>query len=186
MNPIAQMLLAMARFYGYELEERQLEMYVEVLAKFPEATVLQSGKEYIQNPKNEKFPIPPHKILAKYLPQEADSKDVGREVALRIRHAVSKFGWPSPADARAHIGDLGWGVVERLGGWQHICENLGVTIQETTFMAQCRDAVESTHRLGEQGFDPARPSIEQSTQRKGDLIQVDAMKLIPTQPEIPK
>lgn len=178
MNHITKMLIDMAKFYQYDLAERQLEMYVEVMSTFPIELVLACGKEYVQNPKNDRFPIPPHKIMAKYLPQELDSKDVGREVALRIREAVSNFGWPRPGDAAAFIGPAGWRIVQQMGGWTHICENLGTEIQETTFMAQCRDAVESAHRLQKQGFDPGRPAIEQGN-KSGVLEKADFAKLLP-------
>jgi hypothetical protein len=187
-NPIAKMLIDMAKFYDQNLEERQLEMYVEVLSKFPLADVMEAGRQYVFDTKNFRFPMPVHKIMEKFLPQSPDHKDVGRELALRIRHAISLYGWPGPIAARTHIGEDGWVIVDKLGGWQHLCENLGATIQETTFMAQVRDAVETTSRLSQQGFNPARPAIEQGCGLQGkeikyvvhdELKKSDFMKLIP-------
>lgn len=176
MNPIAKMLIDMAKFYDQALDERQLELYVSILGKAPVHIVLQAGQEYMQDSRNARFPMPVHKILDRYMPRNPESKDIGRETALRIREAITKFGWPNPKQAQEHIGKLGWGIVERMGGWQHLCENLGVEIPETTFMAQARDAAESVHRLGEMGFDTSRPSIEQGKNsnqlEKGNFLDV--------------
>lgn len=180
MNPIAKMLIDMAHFYGFDLEKRQLELYVSVLEQFPKDLVLQSGKEYVQNPKNNKFPIPPHSIMAKYLPQDADPKDIGRLTALRIRDAVGKFGWPHPEEARDYIGEGGWRVVEGFGGWRWLCENLGLNIPESVFMAQCRDALESGARVA---VAPALPQIQQTKGKPIVLIdemsKCDFNKLLP-------
>lgn len=172
MKPAERMLIDMARFYGFDLDKRRLDLYVQVLEQFPIEAVLQCGREYMQDPRNDRFPVPPHKILARHLPQSADSKDVGRETALRIREAVSKFGWPSPAKAKEHIGELGWSVVERMGGWSHICENLGVEIPESVFLAQARDAAESMHRLGGMGYDSSAPALEQRIKPSQELTLV--------------
>lgn len=184
MNPIAKMLIDMAKYYDQQLEERQLEMYVDVLSQFPINDVIQAGREYLRDHRNTRFPMPPHKIMAKHLPSEPESKDVGREVALRIREAVSKFGWPNPNPARDHIGHLGWGVVEAMGGWQQLCEKLGVEIQESTFLAQCRDAVESRHRLGST-FTPEqlRRLGEQSRESRGELQKFSLGVLLPPKKE---
>lgn len=179
MNPIAKMLIDMAKFYDQSLDERQLEMYVEVLAKAPQQIVLKAGKDYVSDTRNTRFPMPPHRILDRYIPREADPRDVGREIALRVRAAITHFGWCNSGEARNHIGETGWRVVEQMGGWLHLCEHLGVEIQETTFMAQCRDAIESAHRLDQQGFDPSRPAVEQG-KRSGELAPMSFTALLPT------
>ncbi len=176
MNPIAKMLIDMAKFYSYELEQRQLELYVEVMQKFPAELVYRAGREYVEDLKNTKFPIPPHSILKNYLPQEAGAKDLARITALRIREAVTKFGWPNPTEAHTFIGDAGWRVVERFGGWKYLCENLGLELNETTFIAQARDAVESDINLGKAGFDIERPVLEQAKDRGQLSSSADILK----------
>lgn len=65
------------------------------------------------------------------------------QISSRISEAVSKFGWPNADRARQHIGEKGWVVVSRYGGWGYICENLGVNISQSSFIAQCRDIAKS-------------------------------------------
>lgn len=162
MNPVAKMLLEMARYYGEPLDKRQLELYVDVLSQFPQELVISCGRKYLMNTKNNRFPMPPHKIMEDHLPQEADNKDLARMTALRIREAVTRFGWPNGKEARDHLGEAAWSLVQRFGGWRYLCENLGQGISESTFMAQARDAAESHLNLDKAGYDPNQPAIEQS------------------------
>ncbi len=151
MNPIAKMLIDMAKFYSYELEERQLEMYVGVLSQFPTEVVLQAGRDYVHNLKNTRFPIPPHSILSDQI-APASSVDLAKEAAGRVIQAVAKFGWPNGRQAKEFIGELGWRGVERFGGWPTICEGLGTTISPDTFYAQLRDMCLSTLELNAAGI----------------------------------
>lgn len=52
------------------------------------------------------------------------SLDQAREAASRIVDSVSKFGHSNFEGAKTYIGELGWAVVTRQGGWASICEML--------------------------------------------------------------
>jgi hypothetical protein len=155
MIPIEKMLLNMARFYNYELEKRQLEMYVNVLQQFPETVVMRAGQDYMRDIKNTRFPIPPHSILKDYLPQKPDQKDLAREAASRVIAALSKFGAPNGSAAKEYIGELGWMAVQRHGGWLVLCETTGNGFgltPPTMLQAQIRDLCESTQNLAAAGI----------------------------------
>lgn len=193
MNPIARMLIDMARFYGYEIEDRQLEMYVEALSQFPAEAVLGAGRNYVRNPKNERFPIPPHKILIGLIPMEADQRSLAIEAASRAMSAVRKFGWCQQRSAREYIGELGWQAVQRFGDWEYVCQHLGThTLPLTTFQAQIRDLCESTIKLGDAGiFDepiglPEKPRSGELSSIKDtlDQVMIEAIKL--KKPEVSK
>lgn len=92
--------------------------------------------------KSEKFMFTPADIRNKIIP-EPTAKDLAREITMRINQAVSKIGWSSPNEAKEFIGEVGWVAVERWGGWNYVCENLGVTLDVNNFIAQTRDAIES-------------------------------------------
>lgn len=166
MNKIALMLIDMASFYSYEMEKRQLEMYVDVLSKFPEQAVLDAGRAYVLNPKNSKFPIPPHSIMVHFFP-ETDPRSLAIATVGRIKEAINLFGWPKPNDARTYIGDQGWRYIERCGGWQSVCEKPELNINEPNVHAQMRDAIEADIKLDRSGFDMDKPLIEQSKQKPG-------------------
>ena len=60
------------------------------------------------------------------------------DLAAAISSGVARFGYTGTERAKAHIGDVGWGVVERMGGWAHLCMSLK-TSEMGTFYAQCRE-----------------------------------------------
>jgi len=170
-NPITKMLLDMARFYGQDLDKRQLEMYTEIMSQFDQKTVLQAGRDYVRDTKNTRFPMPPHKIMEKYLPKTPDNRDLAIETANRIVQAVGKFGYTNPTDARQYVGEAGWAQVQRSGGWAFLCAELGVSIDKTTFFAQTRDSIQSNLNLGHTGINTDLPAIEQSVKSKvGEII----------------
>lgn len=152
MKNIANLLIDMAQFYGYEMEDRQLELQLSVLSSFPEEIVREEIANYMRNPKNGKFPTPIHKLLEKHLPKEPENKDLAIVAAARVRKAIHDFGWPSPLKAKEFIGDLGWQAVQSFGGWQYICENLGGSISVDSFNAQLRELCRSTLELNEAGI----------------------------------
>jgi hypothetical protein len=171
------MLIDMGRFYGYDLDKRRLELYAQVLGQFPEQLVLQSGREYVQNPKNDRFPVPPHKIMAKYLPAEISPEAQAREIAARIVGGVTKFGWANSREAKAHIGPTGWRVVELQGGWQSICENLGVGLDPGVFQAQLREQLKARLEYGEENMEAA-VQLDSKRESAGLIPMKDVLSLL--------
>lgn len=51
-------------------------------------------------------------------------EDQAVEAANRIIQAISNHGWNNVKDAQAFIGEVGWYVVVRNGGWVAICERV--------------------------------------------------------------
>lgn len=92
---------------------------------------------YRRDPKNKTWPKSSdvRAIVCPVMTPDAQAN----EAAARIREAIGKFGWPDPVGARKHIGELGWKVVERSGGWQYLCENHGSELNALTYHAQSRD-----------------------------------------------
>lgn len=52
---------------------------------------------------------------------ESDDQ-LGDDVAARIEHSISRFGYSNPEEAKEYIGEAGWTVVSNLGGWDRVCE----------------------------------------------------------------
>ncbi len=169
MNTISKMLIEMARFYSYELGERQLEMYVDVLSQFPEDQVLNAGRSYVRDIKNKTFPMPPHSILKDSLPKEASNDALAKEAAARLIESVRKFGYNRRQDAREYIGELGWRAVERFGGWHGICMDLGVGMSVDTFYAQVRELCKSTLELEAAGISNQPIGLDTGKTRGGQL-----------------
>lgn len=168
-----QAIIATFAYYnrGQTLEDMVLEMYVDDLSDLDPAACISAYQQYRRNPKNRTFPLPAQ-VREIVNPGEFISNEVkAREIAGRIVGAISQFGWNNATEAQVYIGPVGWAIVQRHGGWSHLCENTGVTIQPTTLLAQLRDQVEGDLKYG-------NASIEQSIGAisSADVIQLPAPK----------
>jgi len=143
-----QAIIATFAYYnrGQTLEDMVLEMYVDDLSDLDPQACIAAYQQYRRNPANRTFPLPAQ-IRELVSPGEFISIETkAREIAARIVGAISMYGWNNSSQARLYIGPEGWGVVERSGGWSHLCQNTGLTIQPTTLLAQFRDQLEGTLR----------------------------------------
>lgn len=155
MNPQEQkqlkiMYLQLSAYYGRQIQDFVFDMYVQDLSDLSLEQVKNGMDSYRRNPKNRSMPLPGD-IRASSDPS-SDPDANARESASRIVAAVSKYGYNNPTEAEKFIGELGWHVVKRYGGWMYICENLGVTLDLTTFTAHARDLAKSTLVRGPEGI----------------------------------
>lgn len=165
-DQLANVIGEVAALYGKSLNRQEVTAYINALLKYCPDTLqnyLRAFHDYTTNIHNKYFPYPA--MLMPLLRKTQSSDGVANEVASRIRSAISKFGWPSPAEARAYIGELGWEVVKRSGGWQNLCENLGVTLQPLTYHAQARDLAKSIHEQAALGVYDQPIQIEQKIEQ---------------------
>lgn len=138
---VAKEVMLTAMFYGKELEDEQIKMFVELFNDFPKEAVVQAYKLYRSDSKNKFMPYPAQ--IIGLLDPELEPEEEARLIAGRITESITKFGWCSSSKAREYIGEIGWSVVESWGGWVYICENHGMKINPSTFYAQIRDASRS-------------------------------------------
>lgn len=145
-------LTELATVYEYDLPKNKAIQYINVLLKYqpyPLEKYLTALEQYVFDKKNTKFPAPFQ--LFPYLDNSLSPDAMANETAARIRKAVSDIGWSQPEQARAYIGELGWAVVMRAGGWMYLCENLGVNMNTLTFYAQSRDSAKALIESGGKG-----------------------------------
>lgn len=161
-----QIYIKLSAYYQRPIDDAILVMYCEDLADLPFDRVELAFQNYRRDPKNTNLPLPA-KLRAMVEPNH-DTDALAIEAASRIVRAVSKFGYPSPGEAREFIGELGWRVVERTGGWGYVCENLGTEISLTTFQAQARDLCRATINIAKTGMDNMPIAIDK---RGNDLLQ---------------
>lgn len=133
---------------GQSLADQVLLMYAEDLADIPNEDVIIAYQKYRRDPKNIRFPLPAKIREIVYPENYITPEEQAAEVAARITGAVTGCGWSNARAAEDYIGPVGWGVVQRQGGWMHICENLGVNINPSTFQAQIRRQLEANFKYG--------------------------------------
>jgi len=139
---VKKSIVMLAEFFGTALSENQVNMYAAVLSKIDEDLLRETIGSIMENSKFTRFPLPAQ-ILAEAGYSSRDQNSKAKELASKIIQAVSKFGWSNQAEAMAFIGPIGEDIVRRWGGWAYVCQNLGTTIDLTTFQAQIRDLAEA-------------------------------------------
>jgi hypothetical protein len=160
---LKKLIVGLAAYYGHAIDEFVVGMYAEDLADLPIEDVLRAAREIRFDPKNTKFPLPA--VIREKAAPNLNDTDVARDVAARILKAVGRHGhnwsdkdpaWPSePLD---QLGELGYEVVKRLGGWMRVCEFSG-EVGSGIFMAQIRDLADATMKAARAGNLEQAPSL---------------------------
>lgn len=159
LSQIQVLLIALAEYYQKPLTENQLVMYAEDLSRFESEKVQAAMYTYRNNPKNKFFPIPAQ--LIEVLEPEIDPSLQAIEISARIWQAIANFGWPNPEGAKDFIGEIGWHVVTRMGGWPSLCDQV-MQSDGGMLRAQMREMAKATmerQKLGMLFETPSFPKI---------------------------
>lgn len=156
---IGKLWIAIAEMNGKEISSTALSLMLSAIQDLDAERVILALNDWARTSKQARHPLPAE-IRALAAPA-TDPDAEAREAISRVVAAVSKFGWSNADNARAFTGELGWHIVERFGGWSYLCQNLGVSIDLTTFQAQGRDLAKATISRGPQGLENA-PSLPAS------------------------
>lgn len=140
---LTEILIAFGEYYDRKLTTTQIAMYVEDLTALTPDELRAACKLYRQDPKNDRFPLPA-KLIALVRPV-ASAEDIGRDTAAAIIDAVHRAGNNNSERAREIMGELGWAIVARMGGWACFCQEL-TNENLTTYRAQIRDLAATMHR----------------------------------------
>jgi hypothetical protein len=131
---------SVAKLTGAEIDEFMFELYSEGLRSIGWTKAIDGLKRHCLT--SRRFPTVEDVIklsCPESLPPSVESE--ATEIVALIFAAISKHGWPNPAQAKEMIGPVGWKLVERQGGWSSICDVQNNQIG--TFRAQWKQEVES-------------------------------------------
>lgn len=168
MNPslvaLKKLIVATTAYYGQQFDPTVIAMFANDLADLPLERVEQALFEIRRDPKIIRFPLPAV-IRDRIEPFQLSDEALAQQAVSRLVEAISRFGWNHPEDAKAYIGELGWHVVQREGGWQNICsildqDNIG------QLRAQWRDLAISSARLSRVGKLEAGPILPRSNYQR--------------------
>lgn len=177
---VKEMIILTANYYQRTLNQPVLEMYLEDLEGYDDESVVQAYRAYRRDPKNKTFPLPAQIIDIMNPRVSVDAQS--QEIAGRITQSISKFGYTGGASAREFIGEIGWSVVQRFGGWAEICRDHGVSIQPGQFFAQTRDMIKAKIEIEKAGKSEDRSMLEYKSNPQisqgevGNLIESLAKK----------
>ncbi len=157
---IAKIVTAFAEYYGKKLTPNQIVMYCEDLSELTPAELIEACKRYRNDPDRAFFPLPAQ--LKGYVKPKITDTDEANEVTNFIIKAMSRDGYTNPDRAENNIGPLGWEVVQRLGGWTHVCQNTK-TDEIGIFRAQVRGLVEVISKRAKRGELDSVPQLPQAT-----------------------
>lgn len=131
-------LVLMSVSFGQKPELERLKIYVEDLSEFNFEDTIKAIRQI--------------RRTAKFFPQLAEiieliksggvpSEELAISISNEVVEAISRFGNYQIKEARAHLGEDKWGIVERAGGWTEICKIEYSHLE--TFKAQLRDLSKS-------------------------------------------
>lgn len=158
---LKKIIVVTAEYYGREMSPEAMQMRASDLAHLNYAEVESAYNEYRRNPKNRTDPLPAQ-IMEIIDPTITDDGEA-TEAAARVIAAVSKFGHTNTAEAHEWVGELGWAVVNLLGGWYTVCTTLGVSINSGTAQAQWSKIAKSIMDKSRAGKLDQKPALPPAT-----------------------
>lgn len=146
----------LGEYYRQPLSDQVCVFYAQDLCDLPYTSVVSALRRMRRDPKRRFVPMPAEIREAATPVGQGDEHAV--DLAARIASAISKFGYPHAARAQAFIGPVGWDVVERLGGWQPLCQSL-TTDKMQTFYAQTREMCRTALQQATHARDADTPGL---------------------------
>lgn len=146
-------------FYDAPVNEVKVKMFAVELQDLDVVRVSQALAAFRQEKGRRMMPMPSD-IRDKIKPLSLSDDTLAIEAVARIVQSLSRFGGYRGEDAKAYIGELGWEVVKRQGGWTELCTNVGVDSPVGVFQAQAikiAKAVLEQSRAGTLGAPPELP-----------------------------
>lgn len=146
---IGKILTHLAEYYDKVLSPIQIKMYSSDLADLEPRELIHAVQLYRMDARNTKFPLPAI-LRASLYPSDQDQ---ARDIVAKVIEALSKFGTDRSSMDRAKVflGELGWLLVKRLGGWERL-GHLSYDDINPTAQAQWRElaiVLMKKSRLGE-------------------------------------
>lgn len=130
-------IIAASVYYGRQINLDVVDMYIDFLSDLSFEAIMSAIKAYCLDGRNRHmFNAAQLREIVSPVP---DAESIAKEIASRITESITSFGWCNGEGARKYIGEIGWEIVRRKGGWMNICQNHGVTIDPGMFEAQTRE-----------------------------------------------
>lgn len=111
----------LAKLVGFTLTPELVELYDRGMRRFGYDRALKAVEEHIITRRGQDR-FPSIGDLVRLIQPEENDDDAAVEVAGRIFDAIARFGYWNPKEAQDYVGEVGWLVVARNGGWAALCE----------------------------------------------------------------
>ena len=149
-NHIAQLVASLAEYYNKTLTTNQFALYVDDYRRshLSLEEIREAIDRYRTDAENVFFPLPA-KIISIAKPINSDM-DIARATISNIIRAIGLFGWTNEDRAKTFIGEIGWEVVNRSGGWRVLCSDINED-NRGTLTAQMRDLCLTVIKMSKNG-----------------------------------
>ncbi len=171
-NQVGTAIAFTAQYYGREFKREVLAMMVSDLEDLSATAVLEALNTYRRDPKSKTFPLPAQ--IREMITPTINHDAKAREIAGRIQHAITRFGYSNAQEAQNYIGEVGWSVIQSSGGWSYLCQNHGVNIDPGQFMAQTRDRLKDHFQFGKTAINKEISAIEHAP--KVEALEIEAQR----------
>lgn len=163
-------LAAIAQLTNTTLTKEIVGLYDETLGRHGYDKACFAIEETIRR-RRSRDPMPSIADLESLVRPAASDEDLAIESANRVIEAMAKVGKYDAPRAEAFIGEIGWTVVQRAGGWSHLCSTT-LTSQIPTLRAQLRELARTVINLSKAGVLNKPPSFSQiqAPQRLKSLV----------------
>lgn len=171
-------LVVLAEVCNQALSEDTLALYDHSLRGLGYPALCGALNQVLQN-RRSRDPFPSLKEIRDIIQPPNDAESSSEEAVNRIIEAISRIGRYSPIEAQEFIGELGWLVVMRNGGWENTCD---ITIPQIPVVrkqwATLARTLYKRAELGQLGQAPALPrsapeAIQSLTAGIGKLLPSD-------------
>lgn len=161
-------------FYDAPVNEIKVKMFATELADLEVNAVAWAFARFRQEKGRRQMPMPAD-IRDKIEPSAVSDDAIAIEAVARIVESLSRFGGYRHQDARAYIGELGWEVVKRQGGWTQLCTEVGADTPIGVFQAQAIKIAKSVlehSRAGTLGEAPQLPRARIASDQPAKMISM--------------
>jgi len=155
---VKKLWLQLSLYYQTQMKDEIFEMYVQDVEDLDFDLVVRELGAYRRNPKHFRPPLPAH-IRAALDSGSIDPDIAARESVSLLLSAITKFGYIGHDQAKEYVGELGWLVVERHGGWSRLCQQMGASIDPNIFQAQARELIKSQITFSKMGVKDYKPTL---------------------------
>ncbi len=159
-SSVGVMWLRIAQVFGKSIEPQTMKVMLDAVDDLPADEVASVLASWMKTTRLARYPFPSE--IRERLGHSEAPEDIGRDVASRIIESVSRFGWNNSESAKEFIGELGWVVVTRQGGWVTVCQELDEN-NKGVMQAQMRDLAITVYRRAQTGKLDQAPALPVST-----------------------
>lgn len=151
----------LAEMCGKSLSEDLVAMYEKSLSQLGYEKLSYVIEQIILE-RGDRDPFPSIRTIREKVVPTPSAESEAIDAANRISEAMAKYGYGRREEAKQFIGELGWLIVQRQGGWENLCENT-LTTQMPTLRAQWRELGKTLWQKAKDGTLHEAPALPEST-----------------------